>query len=528
MKCPKGVEITGELKPDYIHILSHEALEFLADLHRSFNYQRKKLLKKRLDFQIGINSGHKIQYPEAHHEKDWKVAAVPHDLQMRHVEITGPTDRKMVINALNSGADMYMADFEDSLTPSWKNIVEGQMNLLDANRKTISFTNADGSERRLKDKTACLLVRTRGWHLDEKHILCDGEPMSGALVDFGLYFFHNIHIRLANGSSTYYYLPKMETHLETRLWNDVFKSAQDYMNVPQGTIRATVMLETLLAGVNMEEMLYEIREHSCAMNAGRWDYIFSAIKRLSRKPDCVLPDRKQISMMVPFMRAYTERLVQVCHQHGAHAMGGMAAFIPSRRDENVNKMAFEKVRQDKEREVADGFDGTWVAHPDLVPFAKEIFMKGLHSASHQKHRLREEVNVKVEEILSVSVPGGYITEDGVRVNICVALQYMNSWLSGVGAAAINNLMEDAATAEISRAQLWQWLRHGVRLEDGRPFTSELYKTMHKAELDKLGGTTKARLGQASQLLDKLVLSEEFEEFLTIPAYELLDNPSAKL
>nr|XP_058955250.1 malate synthase-like [Pocillopora verrucosa] len=528
IEVKNSIEITGEIKPEYNEILSHEALEFLADLHRSFNYQRKKLLRKRQEIQAEINSGKQIKYPEAHHEKDWKVAPVPHDLQMRHVEITGPTDCKMVINALNSGADMYMADFEDSLTPSWKNIVEGQINLLNANRGTINFINADGSERRLKDKTACLLVRTRGLHLDEKHILCDGEPMSGALVDFGLYFFHNVHIRLANGSAPYYYLPKMETHLETRLWNDVFKSAQDYMKVPQGTIRATVMLETLLAGVNMEEMLYEIREHCCAMNAGRWDYIFSAIKRFSRKPDCVLPDRKQISMTVPFMRAYTERLVQVCHQRGAHAMGGMAAFIPSRRDENVNKMAFEKVRQDKEREVADGFDGTWVAHPDLVPFAKGIFMKGLHGASHQKHRLREEVNVKVEEILSVSVPGGKITEEGVRVNIGVALQYLSSWLSGIGAVAIHNLMEDAATAEISRAQLWQWLRHGVRLEDGRPFTPEFYKTLHKEELEKLGGPSKSRLAQASHLLDKLVLSEEFEEFLTLPAYELLDNPSAKL
>lgn len=524
----RGVEITGEVKPEYRQILSYEALEFLADLHRSFNYQRKKLLKKRIETQEAINAGLVITYPEAHHEKDWKVAAVPHDLQMRHVEITGPTDRKMVINALNSGADMYMADFEDSLTPSWRNIVEGQMNLLDANRKTISLVNPDGSERRLKDKTACLLVRVRGWHLDEKHILCDGEPMAGALVDFGLYFFHNVHIKLAEGSAPYYYLPKMETHLETRLWNDVFKSAQDYMKVPQGTIRATVMLETLLAGVNMEEMLYEIREHCCGMNAGRWDYIFSAIKRFSRKPDSVLPDRKMVTMTVPFMRAYTERLVQVCHQRGAHAMGGMAAFIPSRKDENVNKVAFEKVRQDKEREVADGFDGTWVAHPDLVSFAKDIFMKGLRGASHQKHRLREEVNVKVEEILSVSVPEGKITEEGVRVNIDVALQYLNSWLLGVGAAAIHNLMEDAATAEISRAQLWQWLKHGVQLDDGRIFTREMYNTIHKEELEKLGGTSKGRLGQASQLMDKLVLSDDFEEFLTIPAYELLDNPHAKL
>ncbi|XP_073257362.1 malate synthase-like [Porites lutea] len=528
MRCPKGIEITGEVKQDYTQILSYEALEFLADLHRSFNYQRKKLLKKRMEIQEGINAGSPIKYPEAHHEKNWKVAAVPHDLQMRHVEITGPTDRKMVINALNSGADMYMADFEDSLTPSWKNIIEGQMNLLDANRKTISFTNPNGSERRLKDKTACLLVRTRGWHLDEKHILCDGEPMSGALVDFGLYFFHNVHIRVANGSAPYYYLPKMETHLETRLWNDVFRAAQDYMKVPQGTIRATVMVETLLAAVNMEEMLYEIKDHCCGMNAGRWDYIFSAIKRLSRRPDCVLPDRKMITMTVPFMKAYTERLVQVCHQHGAHAMGGMAAFIPSQKDENVNKVAFEKVRQDKEREVADGFDGTWVAHPDLVPFAKGIFMKGLQNACHQKHRLREEVNIKVEEILAISVPGGKITEEGLRVNIEVALQYLNSWLSGVGAVAIHNLMEDAATAEISRAQLWQWLRHSVRLEDGRPVTSELYKAIHKEELDKLGGPSKGHLGQASQLMDKMVLSEEFVEFLTLPAYDLLDNPHAKL
>ncbi|XP_001639526.2 malate synthase [Nematostella vectensis] len=528
MNCPKGVEVVSDVHPDHAHILSYQALEFLADLHRRFNYTRKQLLKKRMQIQSEINAGKKITYPVSNHSKDWKVSAVPHDLQMRHVEITGPTDCKMVINAMNSGADMYMADFEDSLSPTWKNIVEGQVNLLEANKKTIQFVNPDGSVRELKDKTACLLVRTRGWHLDERHIICDNEPMAGALVDFGLYFFHNLHVRLAANSAPYFYLPKMETHLETRLWNDVFRAAQDYMGVPQGTIRATVMIETLLAAVNMEEMLYEIRDHCCGLNAGRWDYIFSAIKRLQRKQDAIFPDRKQVTMTVPFMRAYTERLVHVCHQHGAHAMGGMSAFIPSRRNQKVNKVAMEKIRQDKEREVADGFDGTWVAHPDLVPVAKEIFMKGMNGACNQKHRLREDVNVQVEELVTIQVPGGKITEEGVRVNISVALQYLNSWMMGIGAVAINNLMEDAATSEISRAQLWQWRRHGCHLDDGRQFTTELFNTLHEEELAKLGGPSKGKLGQASHLLKQMVVSDVMEEFLTIPAYEVLCNPSPKL
>ncbi|KAK3736314.1 hypothetical protein QZH41_020772 [Actinostola sp. cb2023] len=522
-----GVEVIGEIKQEYLTILSYDALEFLADLHRRFNYTRKQVLKKRMMIQQDIDIGKSICYPVGNHDNTWKVAPVPHDLQMRHVEITGPTDCKMVINALNSGADVFMADFEDSLSPTWKNIMEGQVNLLAANRKTIVFTNPDGSLRKLKDKVATLIVRTRGWHLEERHIVCDGQPMAGALVDFGLYFFHNLHVRLDQGTAPYFYLPKMETHLETRLWNDVFRAAQDYTQVPQGTIRATIMIETLMAAVNMEEMMYELREHCCGLNAGRWDYIFSIIKRLQMKGNAILPDRKQVSMTVPFMHAYTERIVRICHLHGAHAMGGMSAFIPSRKNEEVNRIALEKIRQDKDREVAAGFDGTWVAHPDLVKVAKEIFVKGQQGACHQKHRLREDVNVKVEELTTIDVPDGKITEDGVRTNISVALQYINSWLMGVGAVAINNLMEDAATSEISRAQLWQWHRHGCTI-DGRLFTAEMFKALHEEELAKLGGPSKGRLGQASQLLDKLVLSDIMEEFLTIPAYEMLCNPSAKL
>ncbi|XP_046841331.1 malate synthase-like [Xenia sp. Carnegie-2017] len=528
MNCPPGVLVKGEIQPQYERVLTYDALAFLADLHRRFNYARLQLLEKRLKRQLAINAGQPMEYPKPNHGDDWKVAPVPADLQRRHVEITGPTDRKMVINALNSGADIFMADFEDSLSPTWKNIIEGQANLMDAERGTITFQNADGSLRKLKEKIACLIVRTRGWHLDEGHILCDGQPMAGALVDFGLYFFHNIHVRMQRGSATYYYLPKMETFLECRLWNQVFQAAEEYLQIPEGTIRATVMIETLPAALDIEEMIYELREYCCGANAGRWDYIFSIIKRLQSKPEAVLPDRKQVAMTVPFMRSYTDRIVKICHKHAAHAMGGMSAFIPSRHDEEINKKAFSQVKGDKEREVADGFDGTWVAHPDLVKVAREVFLKGMQNANHQKHRLREDVNVTVNDLTTIKVDGGKITEAGVRLNVSVALKYINEWLQGRGAVAVNNLMEDAATAEISRAQLWQWLRHSVILDDGQTFTPDMYRTIREEEFGSQGGAGKGRLQQASEILDHLVLSRNMEEFLTLPSYKVLDNSQAKL
>eukprot|EP00794_Sanderia_malayensis_P013994 gene13994-15452_t len=528
MAFSQGTVVLGKLSDGFEKVLSYEAIDFLAALHRKFNGTRKELMKARLHLQKRIDAGHPITYPIADHSSDWSVAPIPLDLQKRHVEITGPPDRKMVINALNSGSDMFMADFEDSQSPTWNNVVGGQINLIDANKRTIQFKNPDGSVRKLKDQTAMLLVRVRGWHLDEKHILCDNEPMSGGLVDFGLYFFHNVATRLANGTAPYFYLPKMESRFECRLWNEVFKFSEEYMKVKKGTIRATIMVETLLGAVEMEEMLYELRDYACGMNAGRWDYIFSAIKRLQSKADALLPNRKLVSMTVPFMKAYTDRLVQVCHKHNASAMGGMSAFIPSRRDPEINRIAIEQVTQDKEREVVDGFDGTWVAHPDLVKLARDIFTKGLNGKNNQIEKKRPDVNVTVEQLITTHVKNGFISEEGVRLNISVALQYLNSWLMGVGAVAIKNLMEDAATAEISRAQIWQWLRHKAEMNDGRVFDIDIYREIMAEELKNLGGKDKQKLGQAAALFDKLILSPSMEEFLTLPAYDVLVEESAKL
>jgi malate synthase len=414
-----------------------------------------------------------------------------------------------------------MADLEDASSPTWFNVIDGQRNLYDAVRRTITFQNPDGREYTLNPETATLLVRPRGWHLDERHMTVDGEPVSGSLVDFGLYVFHNAQELIERGSGPYFYLPKLQSHREARLWNDVFNHAQDALGIPRGTIRATVLVETLPAAFEMDEILYELRDHAAGLNAGRWDYIFSAIKTFRNRDNGTLPDRAQVTMAVPFMRAYTQLLVKTCHRRGAHAIGGMAAFIPSRRDPEVNETAFAKVREDKEREAGDGFDGTWVAHPGLVPVAMEIFDRVLGDRPHQKERQRDDVQVEAAQLTDFTIPGGEITEAGLRGNVSVALQYINAWLLGTGAAAINNLMEDAATAEISRAQLWQWIRDGAATADGEPITRERYKKVREEELAKLGGPETDRYRDAAAILDGLVLADEFAPFLTIPAYAYL-------
>src|ERR1700687_1944920 len=484
-----GVEVRGSHLPRFDDVLTPAALEFVAGLHREFNATRQQLLKARHERQARFDAGELPDFlPETRsvRDGDWKVAPISNaDLQKRWVELTGPTDRKMLINALNSGADVYMADFEDANTPSWQNMLEGQINLIDAVERTISFENPDGRQYRLNDHTATLLVRPRGWHLPEKHVLVDGNPIAGALFDFGLYFFHNAQRLLEQGSAPYFYLPKLENHREARLWNRVFQFAQDALQIPRGTIKATVLLEIVTSAYEMDEILYELRDHSAGLNAGRWDYIFSIIKKFHSRPDFVMPDRVQVTMTVPFMRAYTELLVKTCHRRGAFAMGGMAAFIPSRRDPKVNEIALPKVREDKLRESQDGFDGTWVAHPDLVPVAREVFAEFMGERANQIDRQRPEVSENASELLHVRVPGGEITEAGLRANVSVGIQYIESWLRGTGAAAIFNLMEDAATAEISRSQVWQWLHHGATLADGRHVTRDLVQQLETEELDKI-------------------------------------------
>lgn len=520
----EGVEIHKTLASAQSNILTQSALSFLAQLHRQFNSRRLELLEKRVRRQKLLDDGVKPDYLQEtksiRENASWRVAPAPRDLMKRRVEITGPTERKMLINALNSGADVFMADFEDSLSPTWDNIIDGQVNLRDTIDRTITYTNPEGKIYALNDKIAVLVVRPRGWHLPEKHLTVDGEPISGSLFDFGLYFFHNAKKLLSQGSGPYFYLPKMESHLEARLWNDVFIFAQKELGIPQGTIRATVLIETILAAFEMEEILYELKEHSAGLNAGRWDYIFSILKKFSANKDFLFPDRGEITMTTPFMRAYTELLVKTCHRRGAFALGGMAAYIPSRKDKKINDIALAKVREDKLRESRDGFDGTWVAHPDLVPIAKEVFEKSLGSKPNQLDKQRPEVHVDSNDLLNFTVPGGKITEAGLRQNIDVALQYLDSWLRGTGAVAIYNLMEDSATAEISRAQLWQWVHHGAKLDSGLPITPELYKKVAKEEYEKLGKSDK--LNQAYTLLNELVLSEEFKEFLTLQGYNLLD------
>ena len=515
-------------------VLTPRALDFVAQLHRKFNPERERLLARRRERQASIEAGGSLDFlPEtaAIRDAEWRVAHAPSDLDDRRVEITGPVDRKMMINALNSGARVFMADLEDACSPTWVNVVDGQGNLMDAVRRTLELKTP---EKRyvLADRTATLVVRPRGWHLSERHLLVDGAPCSASLFDFGLYFFHNARDLIDRGTGPYFYLPKMESHLEARLWNDVFLFAQDSVGIPRGTIRATVLIETILAAFEMEEILYELREHAAGLNAGRWDYLFSMIKTFRSRRDMVLPDRAQLTMSVPFMRSYAQLLVRTCHKRGAHAIGGMAAFIPNRRDPEVTDRALAKVREDKERESGDGFDGTWVAHPDLVAVAQAEFDRVLGARPNQKDRLRDDVRADGRALLNVRIDGGRITHQGVRTNIDVALRYIEAWLRGQGAVAIHNLMEDAATAEISRSQLWQWLRHRAPLADGGTMTAEEYRAVREgvsAELrqgsDGAGTQTPdARFDDAAALLDSLVLGD-WQDFLTLPGYQLLDRPA---
>ena len=510
---------------DTAAVLTPEALDLVVALQREFVGRREELLLARAERQERIAAGELpgfIDETRSVREGDWRVAPVPDDLRDRRVEITGPAgDRKMVINAFNSGARIYMADFEDANSPTWENVLGGQQNLTDAIERTISLETGEKSYS-LNDEVATLLVRPRGWHLQVRNVEVDGKHVSAALFDFGVYLQRNAERLLERNSGPYFYLPKLESHLEARLWNDVFCLAQDRLGLPHGTIKATVLVETILAAFEMDEILYELREHSAGLNAGRWDYIFSVIKKFRDREDFVLPDRAQVTMTVPFMRAYTELLVRTCHRRGAHAIGGMAAFIPNRRDPAVTEVALAKVRDDKERESGDGFDGTWVAHPDLVPVAGEVFDRVLGDRPNQKDRLREEVSVSAAQLLDLRVPGGAVTEAGVRANVRVALAYLDSWLRGVGAAAIDNLMEDAATAEISRSQLWHWRTRSVSLADGRPFDAGLYATIRDEELARLGGAGEGRLAEATGLLDRLVLDDDFADFLTLRAYSLLE------
>ena len=512
-------------------VLTPDALDFVGRLQREFGRRREELLLARDQRQARIDAGEMPDFLSATRsirDADWQVAPAPKDLQDRRVEITGPTDRKMLINALNSGARVFMADFEDANSPTWSNLVEGQVNLIDAIERTLTFTSPEGKEYRLNEKVATLLVRPRGWHLDERHVMIGGRPVSGSLFDFGLYFFHNAERLLSNGSGPYFYLPKLESHLEARLWNDVFNFAQHYLGVPRGTIRATVLIETILAAFEMDEILYELRDHSSGLNAGRWDYIFSIIKKFRNRPEFVLPDRAQVTMTVPFMRAYTLLLVKTCHRRGAHAMGGMAAFIPSRRDPEVNRVALAKVKEDKDREAGDGFDGTWVAHPDLVPTATEAFDRVLGDRPNQLEKQRPDVEVSPSQLIDVDVPGGTITEGGLRLDVSVGIQYIESWMRGVGAAAINNLMEDVATAEISRSQVWQWCRHAARLAEGPTVSADLVREIaddEMASLRKRHGEElwkKGRFEEAREVFEEVALAESFPAFLTLAAQRYID------
>jgi malate synthase len=531
MSITDEVVLKGPNEGRSTEVLTPEALAFVGRLQREFGDRRLELLRMRDERQARLDAGEMPDFladTRRMRESEWKVANVPGDLRDRRVEITGPTDRKMLINALNSGARVFMADFEDANSPTWTNLVEGQVNLIDAIERRIDFTSPEGKAYRLNDKVATLVVRPRGWHLEERHVELGGKPVSGSLFDCGIYFFHNADRLARRGSGPYFYLPKLESHLEARLWNDVFNLAQDDLGISRGTIRATVLIETILAAFEMEEILYELREHSSGLNAGRWDYIFSIIKKFRNRPDFVLPDRAQVTMTVPFMRAYTQLLVKTCHRHGAHAMGGMAAFIPSRRDAEVNRVALAKVKEDKDREAADGFDGTWVAHPDLVATATEAFDRVLGERPNQLDRQRPDVSVTAEELIDVRVPGGTITETGLRMDVSVGIQYIESWLRGVGAAAINNLMEDVATAEISRSQVWQWIRHSSRLSEGPTVSADLAREIADEELmqirERLGedGWAKSRFTDARVVFEEVALGTSFPAFLTLVAQREVD------
>ena len=529
-EVPAGVEVAGKLTPGFAEILTPGALGFVAKLHRLFNARRADCLERRQDRQASLDRGETLDFlPETKgiREGEWTCAPIPHDLQDRRVEITGPTDRKMVINALNSGAKVFMADFEDANAPTWANMVEGHINLRDAIRRTITFTSPEGKEYRLKEQTAVLFVRPRGWHLDEKHVRVDGQAVAGALFDFGLFFFHNARELMARGHGPYFYLPKMESHLEARIWNDVFKLAQDELGIAQGTIRATVLIETITAAFEMDEILYELREHSAGLNCGRWDYIFSCIKKFRSKRDFLLPDRALITMTTHFMHSYSLLCIKTCHRRKTFAMGGMAAQIPVKNDPQANEEAFAKVRADKEREAGDGHDGTWVAHPGMVQLATEAFDR-LMPQPNQIERQRNDVDLTAKDLLDFG-PRGPITEKGLRTNVSVGLQYLEAWLRGSGAVPIFNLMEDAATAEISRAQVWQWIRHvDGKLSDGRKVTKELFRKVLEEELAKiktqigLKSFAAGKFEVARKLFDRITTDDEFVEFLTLPGYEKLD------
>jgi malate synthase len=531
MAAVDGIEVLGPPGDRFEEILTPDALGLIAVLHREFAGQRANLLGARALRQDELAAGGTLDFltgtAAVRDDRSWRVAPPAPGLVDRRVEITGPTDRKMTINALNSGANVWLADFEDANTPLWENMVAGHLNLCDALDRTIDFTSAEGKDYRLRpdDELATIVARPRGWHLDEKHVLVDGQRVSGSLFDFALYLFHCARRQLDKGKGPYFYLPKIESHLEARLWNDVFNLAQDTLGLPRGTIRATVLIETIPAAFEMEEILYELRDHSAGLNAGRWDYLFSIIKKFrSRGREFVLPERNAVTMTAPFMRAYTELLVKTCHGRGAHAMGGMAAFIPSRRDPEVNATALAKVRDDKTRESADGFDGSWVAHPDLVPLCKEVFDAALGTRPNQLERLREEVSVTAQDLLAVAKTSGPITEAGLRNNVSVALQYLANWLGGNGAVAIFNLMEDAATAEISRSQIWQWVHNDITLDDGPQVTRALVEQIITEELGKVARDSgeafdTARYEQAAALFAEVALADDYAEFLTLPAYE---------
>ncbi len=530
MATSARIELDGPDDPVFAPVLTPDALEFVAALQREFGGRRRQLLRAREQRRSRLAAGESLDFlseTESVRTGDWKVAPAPGDLEQRWVEITGPTDRKMVINALNSGADGFMADFEDANSPTWRNMVQGHINLRDAIEGTITYDGSDGRHYELGEHPATLLVRPRGWHLPERHMLIGGEPVSGALFDFGLYFFHCGARLLERGTAPYFYLPKMESHLEARLWNDVFSFAEQGVGMEAGTIRATVLIETLPAAFEMDEILYELREHSAGLNAGRWDYIFSAIKCFRERPEMVLPDRGDVTMTVPFMRAYTELLAATCHRRGAHAIGGMAALIPSRKDEEANETALRAVRADKEREVGQGYDGTWVAHPDLVPVAREVFEHGLNRAPNQLER-RRDVYMGAAELLDLPATPGQITEAGLRTNVNVGFQYVSFWLGGRGAAAINSLMEDTATAEISRSQIWQWVHHQARLEDGRTVTPDLVRQILDQETEKIRREvgeqtwTQGRPAETREIFEGVCLSEELVEFLTLLAYAYLE------
>ncbi len=507
----KTIEIHAPHVAGDSEILTPQALDFLARLSSEFEARRSGLLERRGQRQHEFDAGSLPDFltsTRAIRDDGWRGKPAPPDLADRRVEITGPAERKMMINALNSGAQVFMADFEDSNTPTWENLIAGHVNLIDAFERRIELKTPE-KHYTLGERPATLVVRPRGWHLPEKHVHVGGAPMSGSLFDFGLFMFHNGKRSIGKGSGPYFYLPKLESHLEARLWNDVFNFAQDALDIPRGSIRATVLIETILAAFEMDEILYELRDHSSGLNAGRWDYMFSIIKKFRNRPEFVLPDRAQVAMTVPFMRAYTELLVKTCHRRGVHAIGGMAAFIPSRRDPKVNEAALARVRDDKVRESNDGFDGTWVAHPDLVPVARAEFDRVLASRPNQLDRRRDDVQVDARQLLDVAIPGGQVSEAGVLTNVSVGLQYLDSWLRGVGAAGINNLMEDVATAEISRSQLWQWV-HMSRWK-----RSDVERCIEEE-------TERARIAPAARsVFEQVALSGEFIEFLTLPAYELL-------